>query len=84
MAEVSILNAYKSENNECRRLIHCHELSKEKKIIGDGNIASFYNFINRQLSCKESAGALKDENNIILTDNSDKAELLNCLVQCVQ
>jgi len=35
------------------------------------------NFVNRRLSSKDSVGALKDEQNVILSDNSDKAELLN-------
>jgi len=33
--------------------------------------------VNRRLSCKDSVGALKDGQNVITTDNSDKAELLN-------
>jgi len=58
-------------------LVQCQELKEENKVIGDCNIASFYNFANRRLWRNDSVGALKDEHNIILTDNSDKAELLN-------
>ena len=31
--------------------------------------------MNRRLSCKDSVGTLKDEPNVIMTDNSDKVEL---------
>jgi len=49
----------------------------ERKLIENGNIGSFYKFVNSKTSVRSGVPPLRDKNGNILTEDSDKAEILN-------
>jgi Reverse transcriptase (RNA-dependent DNA polymerase)/Endonuclease-reverse transcriptase len=69
--------SYRAASGRCRQLIRNHELKSEHKVINAKNAGSFYNFINKKLSCKKGVGALTDAAGNIITDDKHRAEVLN-------
>ena len=59
------------------RLVHNHETEIEKHIIESRNLGAFYRYINNRLTHKDSIGAIVTSNNVVLTDDTDKANEFN-------
>jgi len=41
------------------------------------NLKIFYKFLNKRLSCKSGVGALRDPNGNLVTDDRQRADMLN-------
>ena len=52
-------------------------MKREQKVIECNNAGTFFNFINNKLSCKRGLGALNNDNGNVITDDSERANLLN-------
>jgi hypothetical protein len=54
-----------------------YQISVEEKLVENGNIGSFYKYVNRKLIGSNGTAPLRDGNGNVHTANSEKAELLN-------
>jgi len=54
-----------------------YEMKREQKVIECNNAGNFYNFINNKLSCKRGLGPLNNDNSDVITDDIERANLLN-------
>ena len=61
----------------CIKLTLTSNLNTEKRILGSGNLGSFYKHVNARLSHKNGISALKTNNGELIISNADNAELLN-------
>jgi len=57
-------------------LIGNHEIKKERKVI-EANTGDFYKCVNRRLSCKSGVGTLCDNAGRLITDDKQRADMLN-------
>ena len=73
----NIKAAYNKIADKCRQLISKYELKTEERVISDNNVGSFYKFVNKRLSCKQGVSVLKKINGEIITDDAERADLLN-------
>ena len=51
--------------------------SRELSVINKSNLGSFYRFVNKKLTCKSGVGPLQLDSITIITDDEEKANLLN-------
>ena len=58
-------------------MIRNHEIRKEGEIIKSQNLGTFYRFVNSRLSNKQGLGVLKGVGGMDVTDDVERAELLN-------
>ena len=63
--------------NDWRQSLQNHKLTQERHIIESNNLGAFYRHINSRLSHRASIGPLYSSNGLLMTDDVDKAELLN-------
>jgi len=68
---------YKLAASKCKMLIRNYEIKKERKVIEANNTGEFYKFVNRRLSCKSGVGALRDDAGRLITDDKQRADMLN-------
>jgi len=52
---------YRIASNRCQLLIRNYEPKREQKVIDSNNTGSFFNFVNKKLTCKKGVGVLRDE-----------------------
>ena len=69
--------AYRDAEHKCRYLMQQYEMKREQNVIECNNAGTFFNFINNKLLCKRGLGALKNDNGDLITDDGDRANLLN-------
>jgi len=69
--------AYRDAEHKCRNLMQQYEMKREQKVIECNNAGTFYNFIKNKLSCKRGLGALNNDNGDVITDDIERAILLN-------
>jgi len=69
--------AYREAEYKCRNLMQQYEMKREQKVIECNNDGTFFNFINNNISCKRGIGALNNDNGDLITDDGDRANLLN-------
>jgi len=68
---------YRVISETCKQAIYSYVKSKEEHLIDNGNLGSFYRYINKKLSSKTGVGVLKDASGNLLQDDADKAARLN-------
>ena len=68
---------YKLAASKCKMLIRNYEIKKERKVIEANNTGDFYKFVNRRLSCRSGVGALRDNADKLITDDKQRADMLN-------
>ena len=68
---------YKIAHKHCRKLIRDYEVSKERDVVDAENVGTFYNFVNNKMACKTGIGAFRDASQNLVTDDEQKANLLN-------
>ena len=75
----SVINKanYKGQAALCKKLILDYERSRELSVINKSNLGSFYRFVNKKLTCKSGVGPLRLDSNTIITNDEEKANLLN-------
>lgn len=73
----SLLETYKNFAKQCKREKKLHEIKNEKAILDSNNLGTFYNFVNKKMSHSNKMSVLKDSDGIPVTNDRDKAELLN-------
>jgi len=54
-----------------------YKMKREQKVLECNNAGTFFNFIHIELSCKRGLGALNNDNGDLITDDGDRANLLN-------
>jgi len=69
--------SYKKAATECRTAIKNFEIQQEKEIIDAGNTGRFYKYINQKLGRSHKIGILKGAAGSNITDDAEKANLLN-------
>ena len=69
--------SYKLAAAKSRTLIRNYEIKKEQQVIRANNTGDFYKFVNRRLSCKSGIGALRDNTGKLVTDDKQRADMLN-------
>ena len=74
---ISLKNAYKSAASKCKEMIRKYEIKQEQRVITSNNTGDFYRFINRKLSCKSGIGALRNSTGQLITDDKERANMLN-------
>jgi len=52
-------------------------MKREQNVIECNYAGTFFNFINNKLSCRRGLGALNNDNGDVITDDSERANLLN-------
>ena len=68
---------YKAIRKECISEINKFYADKELKLIDNGNLGSFFKYVNCRTSFKSGVAPLKNENGVIQYDDLEKARLLN-------
>ena len=59
----------KEAEHHCHQLLRELEMKKEKRVVDNNNLGSFYKHINNRLSCRTGVGALRsDDGTVITTD----------------
>ena len=74
---IEIKTAYKTDAAKYKILVRNYEIKKERRVITANNSSSFYNFINRKLSCKSGIGALCDDTGRLVTGDEQRSNILN-------
>ena len=64
-------------------MIRNHEVRRERRVIAENNTGSFYKFVNQRLSCKSGIGALRDSSGRLVTDDKQRADILNSFFSSV-
>ena len=72
-----LLAKYKAACGKCKNAYKQFILSKENALIDQGNLGSFYRYVNSKLVFKSGVGVLKDDNGVFIYDDQAKAKLLN-------
>jgi len=72
-----LLAKYKASCDKCKNTYYQYVLSKENALIENGNLGSFYRYVNSKLVFKSGVGVLKDSNGVFIYDDIAKAKLLN-------
>ena len=68
---------YKIAANICKSLVSKNTEDLEGRILNEGNLNSFYNFVNSRLNYKSGIGPLKSNDGKFLTNSSEKSNALN-------
>ena len=74
---VSVFDKYKRASKACSSAIKLYQTSIEEKLIENGNLGSFYKYVNKKLNGSNGIAPLRDTNGNLHTDNAEKADLLN-------
>ena len=69
--------------NDCKLAILNFDMMRERKILDANNLGAFYRYVNGKLCNKSGIAPLYNDDNILLTSDSDKANLLNSYFQSV-
>ena len=72
-----LLTRYRCIADLCKLKIFKFDSEREQRLLNANNLGAFYNFINRKLCSKSGIAPLKDDKNTLLTNDVDKANLLN-------
>jgi hypothetical protein len=68
---------YKAAEAKFSAVVDKFNTAKENDLINNGNLGSFYSYVNSKLVTKSGVGALKDSNGVLMYDDIDKAKVLN-------
>jgi len=74
---LTLRTKYRDCVNDWRQSLQNHKLTQEHHIIESNNLGAFYRHINSRLAHRASISPLYSANGSLLTDDVDKAELLN-------
>ena len=69
--------AYRKAHWTYRQEVRKFEIKREQRVIERDNAGSFFRFVNSKLSCKRGLGALTSESGDVITDDLERANLLN-------
>ena len=72
-----LLSTYQTISNLCKLEIFKFDSEREEKLLNANNLGTFYKFVNNKLTSKSGIAPLKTDNDILLTNDTDKANLLN-------
>jgi len=73
----SLLQKYKAAEENCRHALREAELKRERQIISNNNLGSFYKHVNSRLTCRTGVGVLRKGDGTVAATDTSKAELLN-------
>ena len=68
---------FKAITKECISEINKFHADKELKLIANGNLGSFFKYVNCRTSFRSGIAPLKNENGVIQYDDLEKAKLQN-------
>ena len=68
---------YRECSRFCQSLLRQHEKQTEKNIFDANNTGAFYKFVNSRIGNKSGISPLRGHGGKLITDDIDKAELLN-------
>ena len=72
-----LLQKYRDLAQQCRHLLHEYEVKLESRVICKENTGAFYKHVNRRMACRSGIGVLKNPDGSLVTNDTDKAEVLN-------
>ena len=73
----ALYSKYAHLANECKLAITNFDSRKEIKLLAANNLGAFYKFVNNKTRSHSSVPPLKNNSNILVTSDVDKANLLN-------
>lgn len=68
---------YKTACDKCKNAYNKFILAKENALIENGNLGSFYRYVNSKIVCKSGVSVLKSSDGEFVYDDATKAKLLN-------
>ena len=68
---------YREADGTYRQEFRKFKIKREHRVIERDNAESFFRFVNRKLSSKRGLGALTNGSGIVITDDLERANLLN-------
>lgn len=68
---------YRASINKWRCQLHDWEKQSEMRIVESGSIGTFYNYVNRRISCRTGIPALIDGAGNVVVKSDKKATMLN-------
>ena len=74
---------YHTISKKCKLAIQSFDAERERKLLENNNLGAFYKFVNKKLSSSTGIAPLKNTSGILLTEDADKANLLNSYFQSV-
>jgi len=72
-----LINEYREACQNCGIAIRQYEVQIERDIISSNNLGQFYKYINGKLTCHSGIGTLLNSAGDVVTNDEDKANLLN-------
>ena len=72
-----LLSHYRHISDACRLEIFKFDSEREEKLLKANNLGAFYKFVNKKLTSKSGIAPLKNKDNTLITEDVDKANLLN-------
>ena len=76
-SDSSAKKVYNELDKAYRHAVSSHIYRKEQQVLSSNNKKMFYGYINRKLKSNRSLPPLLDDNNVIVMESEQKAELLN-------
>jgi len=73
----TLYDKYKRASKVCSRVVKVYQLSIEEKLVENGNLGSFYKYVNKKLNGSNGIAPLRDKNSNVHNANEEKADLLN-------
>ena len=74
---------YNNISKKCKIAIQNFDAERESKLLQSNNLGAFYKFVNKKLSSSTGVAPLANSSGTLITDDSDKANLLNSYFQSV-
>ncbi|MFZ2538081.1 MAG: reverse transcriptase family protein [Oscillospiraceae bacterium] len=68
---------YHQISNLCKEAIRNFDADRESKLLDSNNLGAFYKFVNQKCSSSSGVAPLRGSGDTLLTDDLDKANLLN-------
>ena len=68
---------YRHVSRLCTKAVSDHMANFEVSLVNDGRLCNFYKYVNKKLNGSNGIAPLRNENGVLLYNDTDKAVLLN-------
>ena len=73
----ALYDKYRHVSRQCTKAIDDHVANYEDSLVNDGRLGNFYKYVNKKLNGSNGIAPLRNENGVLVYNDTDKAVLLN-------